>query len=245
MAELVNTPDEGSAAEVEKPDDNTPEHLRGKSQQEILEMYTSLERKLGEQSEELGSLRKLADQALMTEKPASDLGAPDPGAGSDGADFWSDPEGYIKRVVTEATKPVQELTRKQQQEAAAVKLSQDFPNWKDTVADKEFQEWVARSKVRTDLFLRGDSGDVDAAAELFATWGDLSKAKDSTKASEKKAVERDRKMRAATTEKGSAGIDPRKILNRNDLRELKRTNPDRYNELLPDIRKAYAEGRVR
>lgn len=240
MAEIVNTPTEGSGSNVEQPADTTPEALQGKSAAEIAEMYTNLERKLGEQSEELGSLRKLADTALLAEPKE----AAAPSSEADG-DFWSDPEGYIKRAIGEATKPVQEIGRKQQQEQATVRLNQDFPGWQDTVATKEFQDWVAKSKVRTRLFIEGDGGDFEAAAELFSTWGDINGSKQKGEAAKKEAVSRDRKLRAATTEKGSAGIDPRKILNRSDLQELRRTNPNRYNELLPDIRKAYAEGRVR
>ena len=239
MAEIVNTPDAGNASEVEKPVDNTPEHLQGKSHAEVLDMYQNLERKLGEQSEELGSLRRLADQALTSEPSA-------PKAETEKPDFWSDPEGYIDRIVDSRMGPVQSQASKQREEAVAQRLTQEIPNWREILGNPDFQQWVADDKTRKDLFLEADaSADFDKAAFLFSTYAALDKGKAETQQAADKAVERDRKLRAATTEKVSGGIDPRKILSRLDLQELRQKNPDRYNQLLPDIKKAYAEGRVR
>lgn len=237
MAEIVNSPDEGNAREVDQPVSDIPEHLQGKSAQELADMYKSLERKLGEQSEELGSLRKLADTALLQQQA--------PAPAEDDVDFYTDPEGAVRRIVDGALRPILQERNQVRQQTAKQRLDSEHPGWQDTVKSQEFQEWVAKSKIRTSLFVEGNSGDYNAADELFSTWKGLSKSESATKEAESKAVQRDRKRRAATTEKGAAGIDPRKILSRADLRELKRTNPNRYQDLLPDIRKAYAEGRVR
>jgi len=237
MVDLVNTPDEGSAAEVTTPDDNTPEHLRGKAPAELVDMYRSLERKLGEQSEELGSLRKLADQTLMPAQQESQAG--------EDIDFFTDPEKAVERIIERKLRPFDDMTREQSKTATVNRLNNDFPKWEETVKSQDFQEWVGKSKVRTKLFIAADAADFESAAELLSTWADLGNSKATTNSIEKKAVERDRKLRAVATEKGASGIDPRKILSRADLRSLRQTNPSRYNELLPDIRKAYAEGRVR
>jgi hypothetical protein len=234
---LVDKPAEGSASEVVAPVSDIPEQFQGKEFADVVKMYQSLEKKFGEQSNEVGQLRSLAEQQIMS--PASSESV------SEDIDFYSDPESAVERLIDRKLKPYAEIATQQTQAAVQQKLNQEFPNWRETVADEGFQEWVGKSKVRADLFVKADSADYDAAAELFSTWSELNEVKGAKTQAAKAAVDRDRKLRAATTEKGSAGIDPRKILNRADLRNLKQTNPSRYRELEPDIMKAYSEGRVR
>lgn len=238
MADIANTPEEGNAAAVTAPDENQiPEKYRGKSEQDIIQMHQELEKKLAQQGEELGSLRQLADQSLLIADSSSEQ--------SEDVDFYADPEKAIVSLIKRELAPFNELTSKQQQQQVAQRLDTDFPGWKDTSANEDFQNWVAKSKVRTELWMRADNADLDAATELFGTWSELGNATKARETTAKKAVQRDRKLRAATTEKGAAAIDPRKILNRADLRSMAQNNPTRYRELLPDIRKAYAEGRVK
>lgn len=233
---LVDKPEEGSAGEVSAPVNDIPEQFQNKSVAEMAQMYQSLERKLGEQSNELGSLRSLAEQQIMSNASAEPV---------EDFDFYSDPEKAVDRLIERKMQPYTELAAQQTQAAVQQKLNQEYPQWRETIADEGFQEWVGKSKVRVDLFKKADSADYDAASELFSTWSDINAVKGASTSAAKSAVDRDRKLRAATTEKGSAGIDPRKILNRADLRNLRQTNPTRYAQLEPDIMKAYQEGRVR
>lgn len=239
MPELVDGPKEGNAEEVTTPQNDIPDAFRGKEFADVVKMYQSLEQKMGQQSEELGSLRKLADQTLMSPQASSkadDLAD---------LDFYSDPEEAVRRIVDRQLQPYQSIAAQQIQAQTAQRLSSEFPDWKETVKDPSFADWVAKSKVRKQLFSLADNADYDAASELFSTWNELQGVKADKQSLEKTAVQRDRKLRAATTEKGANQIDPRKILKRADLRDLKQKNPSRYNDLLPDIRRAYAEGRVR
>ena len=237
MVDLVNKPEEGNPSEIEQPEASIPEQFRGKSTDDIIGMYQHLEKKLGQQSEELGSLRALAEQAVSA--PAKE------GSSTDDVDFFDNPEKAIERIVEQKLAPFNASLREQQQTAVRERLDQHYPGWETTAKSPEFETWVAGSKERTRLFVRANGADWDAANELFETWGKINASDSSSKKAATKAVERDRALRAAKTEKGSAGVDPRKILSRSDLRTLRQTNPSRYNELLPDIRKAYAEGRVR
>ena len=54
-------------------------------------------------------------------------------------------------------------------------------------------------------------------------------------------------MKAASTgnTKGSSEAPSRKIYRRADIIKLMQTDPDRYQQLAPEIRQAYSEGRVR
>lgn len=238
MAELVNTPEEGSPAEVTEPVSGIPDKLQGKSAEEIAEMYSNLERQYGKQSQEVGQLRAAVDQALQSAGPQEVAKEPE-------VDFYENPSAYIKAEVDKALQPYRQSMNQTQNEVVVRKLNEKHPEWKETLQTKEFQDWVAGSKVRRQLFHTADSGDFDSANELFDLWSDIGKSKSQSETAARKAVSKDRKLRAVAAEKGAAGIDPRKILSRADLRSLRQTNPNRYNELLPDIKRAYAEGRVK
>ena len=233
MADLVNAPQEGDAKEVERPEDSIPEQFQGKSFQNMVEMYQNLEKKLGQQSEELGSLRALAETSVA------------PKTEEEKVDFYDNPEGAIERIIERKLAPFNAQIRQQQEAEVRTRLNAEYPGWEDTVKSEDFQSWVVDSKVRTDLFVQANAASYDAAKELLETWQARTGSAEKTQKAEEKAVRRDRKLRAAATEKGSSGVDSKKILNRSDLRALKQNNPTKYNELLPDIRRAYAEGRVR
>ena len=218
---------------VTQPETSIPETYRGKSAEELIKMHQNLEKKFKERDAELGELRTFAQNQVAKPPETSEV------------DFFDDPEGAVRRIIQQELAPTTAQFRQQQETAMRERLNASYPKWEETAKSEDFQNWVAASKVRTDLFLKANDLDWSAADELFSTWSQLSEKSEAREKASKEAVERDRKIRAATTERGSAGIDPRKILSRQDLRELRRTNPTRYNELLPDIRKAYAEGRAR
>ena len=238
MANLVNTPEEGSPSEVTEPVSGVPDKLQGKTAEEIAEMYTNLERQFGRQSQEVGQLRQAVDQALTAAGPQQVANEPE-------VDFYENPSAYIKAEVEKAIQPYRQSMNQTQNDVVVRKLNEKHPEWQETLKSKEFQDWVAGSKVRRQMFHTADSGDFDTANELFDLWSDIGKTKSQSEQAARKAVSKDRKLRAVASEKGAAGIDPRKILSRADLRALKETNPNRYNELLPDIKRAYIEGRVK
>lgn len=233
---ITNKPEQGNPDAVTEPVDEIPENLQGKSAAELADMYQSLERKLGEQSGELGELRRALNQQ-QAPQPQQEAEAE--------VDFYSDPERYIRQVIAKELRPVASVVEGQQAKETERRLDAEFSGWKDTVKNSDFQSWVKKSKVRLNLWAQADVGDYDSAAELFSTWNDISGTAVKSQQKVEKAVQKDRKLRAARTEKGAPQIDGRQILKRVDLQELKRVNPDKYNALGPEIRKAYAEGRVK
>ena len=235
MVDLVNTPDEGNPAEIETPEASIPENYQGKSIEEVIAMHQNAEKLLGRQSEELGSLRSLAEQSITAGSTPE----------AEPVDFYEDPEKAIERIIEAKLAPFNASLKSQNEAAVRERLDATYPDWEPTVKSEEFQNWVAESEVRTKLFVAANGADWKSANELLGTWAKINGSEKAAKKASTKAVDRDRKLRAAKTEKGSSGIDPRKILSRADLRTLKQTNPTRYNELGPEIRKAYAEGRVR
>jgi hypothetical protein len=239
-SKMVDTPDAGNAHEVTAPISNElPETYRGKSVEEVAKMHMELTTKLGQQGQELGALRASLDEMLAQGTPRSK------GTDDQPVDFFDDPERAVTAILQRELRPYQEMLEVNREHSVKAKLDSDHPGWQQTVANGEFQKWVADSKVRLDLWKRADRLDYDAASELFSTWGSLNRTEAQAQQEKSTAVKRDRQLRAATTERGTPAIDSRKVLRRADLVELRRSNPDKYNSLLPEIKQAYAEGRVR
>jgi len=228
---IVDTPTPGNAenvtANVESP---LPEKLQGKSELEIAQMYTELEKKLGHQSNELGQLRNMLNESTSANAPPTEE-----------VDFYSDPEAALEQRLAPLAQQITDL----RVENTRQKLLNRHPDFETTVAATDFQNWVAESPARVRMFREANNGTFDSANELLTTWGQVNTASKQTETKAKEAVTRDRKLRAATTESGAANLPPGKIYNAADLQELRQKNPERYRAMEPEIRKAYAEKRVR
>jgi hypothetical protein len=87
--------------------------------------------------------------------------------------------------------------------------------------------------------------DYDAADELLTSWKERQNIVKET--SEMQEADRKRQLKAASTgnAKGSSERPSRKVYRRADIIKLMQTDPNRYQELAPEIRQAYAEGRVK
>ena len=235
---IVNAPQEGNSAEVETPVSDIPADLQGKSAQELAQMFMEQKRMYGAQSNEVGqlreSLRVLSEKVESSQQPVS----------REPVDFYEDPLAAVNQAIDAKMAPVNAMLQQQREAQTVQQLHASFPGWQDTAKDKAFQNWVAESQNRLNLWRAGNAGDYGSCAELFSTWQQLSEVKGQVQQAERKAVDRERKLRAAKTERGSAGLDPRKKHRASDLRALKQNNPERYTQLGPDIQRAYREGRV-
>ena len=101
------------------------------------------------------------------------------------------------------------------------------------------------SPIRLNMFAIADSQfDFKAADELLSTYKQIrgAKAKQTADAGQKVLKQN---LKAASVDVGGTGESSAKVYRRADLIRLKMTDPDRYEQLQPEIMKAYAEGRVR
>jgi len=129
---------------------------------------------------------------------------------------------------------------------ALANLKSAHPDFTEVVQDGSFVEWIGKSKVRQELFSRADRNfDFDAANELLSTWKERKQVVSQSQAVEK--IQRKQAVKTASTgaTKGSGETASKKTYRRADIIELMRTNPDRYEQLAPEIMQAYAEGRVK
>jgi hypothetical protein len=240
----VNTQE---AAPVEATEEEIPSKYKGKSLAEIAKMHEEAEKLIGRQANEVGELRKLTDeilkQQLANSKPKQEEQAPE-------VDFWSDPDTYLnKKLETHpdilAARQLQMQTKMQQ---TAALLQKNHPDFQEIAGSSDFQDWVAKSKVRTQLYVQADKDfDYEAADELLSTYKAINgrKAEEGQQQAKELTASRQKQLKAATVDAGGGNETSRKVYRRADLIRLKMTDPARYEALSDEIMAAYAEGRVK
>jgi hypothetical protein len=87
--------------------------------------------------------------------------------------------------------------------------------------------------------------DFDAADELLSSWKERQAVVTETVATENKARSNQVKSASTGNVKGSAEAPSRKVYRRADIIQLMQKDPERYRALMPEIRQAYEEGRVK
>jgi len=242
---LIDEPTEPlGELEIEEIKNELPEKYRAKSLEEVVRMHQEAERLIGKQAQEVGEVRKLADELIKQNLSGTlqPIKEEDPEV-----DFFENPQkavqGQIDRHpdVLAARQAGMDFRRMQIQQ----KLTQEHPDYSQVVNDSEFQNWVKSSPIRLGLYARADGEfDYDSANELLSTYKELRgvKAQQSEKASD---AARTKSMKAAQVDVGGSGESSKRVYRRADLIRLKMTDPSRYEALNDEILAAYAEGRVR
>jgi len=232
--------------------DALPEKYRGKSVSDIAKMHQELEQKFGQQGNEVGELRKTLDQYILSRLQDGDTKKDaEPDVTDD--DFFSSPKEAVSKYLAKdpEIQQLKEAAARAEQAALVTELKNKHSDYETVLQDKGFQDWVRGSKLRQRLLVEADRNyDVEAADELFSEWKSLQKGKEeatnTTVAAEKQArVNEIKKASTGTARGSSAGRSSKKVYRRQDIVELMRDNPRRYEALAADIRKAYEEGRVR
>jgi len=241
--------EEGQDNPTEEPEqddeDDIPDKYRGKSVKDIVRMHQEAERAIGKQGSEVGELRRIVDDFVKAQTVTQKQQAPEV---EDEVDFFTDPDKAIARAIEKHPKvrQAEELNEQMKRAEALANLKTAHPDFTQVVQDGSFVEWIGKSKVRQELFSRADRYyDFDAANELLSTWKERKQVVDQSTAVEK--VQRKQAVKSASTgsTKGSGETASKKTYRRADIIELMRTNPDRYEQLAPEIMQAYAEGRVK
>ena len=221
-----------------------PEKYREKSLDEIVKMHQEAEKLIGKQAQEVGEVRKLADelikQNLGSRQQQTRQEEPE-------VDFFENPQKAVQRTVDNhpdilaARQVTQEMRRAQIQQ----RLAQEHPDFGDIAKDQDFANWVKSSPVRIKIFEQADSGyDFDSANELLSTYKQLRSVKQK-QTSDDGEVTRKQNLKAVGVDVGGSGESSKKVYRRADLIQLQLRDPDRYAALSDEIMQAYVEKRVR
>jgi len=221
-----------------------PEKYRDKSLDEIVRMHQEAEKLIGKQAQEVGEVRKLADelikQNLGTRQQQTRQEEPE-------IDFFENPQKAVQRTVDNhpdilaARQVTLEMKRSQIQQ----RLAQEHPDFGEIAKEQDFANWVKSSPIRIKIFEQADSGyDFDSANELLSTYKQLRSVKQK-QTSDDGEITRKQTLKAVGVDVGGSGESSKKVYRRADLIRLKMQDPNRYDALSDEIMAAYAEGRVR
>ena len=236
------------AAPVEqvKVEDVIPDEFKGMSVSELAKIAQHARREMGRQGNELGEIRKLADELIKSQlKPKQ----PEPEPVAE-VDFFENPQEAIRRAVESNPKVLAaenyavQAQRINTQQALVTK----HPDFKEIVQNAEFANWVKSSKVRTKLFMEAEAYDLDAADELLSTFKQLrsiQKPQEVQAPSVEEKALRESGLKAASVDTGGSGESGKKVYRRADLIRLKMRDPTKYEDMSDEILKAYSEGRVK
>lgn len=244
------TPSELEAEEAKLPEavpdakPELPDRYRNKSLEDIIKMHQEAEKVIGRQAQEVGEVRKLADELIK-----QNLGAKSQPVEKEEpeVDFFEDPKKAIQKTIE--THPdvlaAREASAQFKLLQAKQKLAQTHPDYEQVVQNEDFANWVKSSPVRIGLYAKADAeADFDAANELLSTYKELRGVR--TKQVEQQAsASRQQTMKAAQVDSGGTGESSKRVYRRADLIRLKMTDPARYDALSDEIMAAYAEGRVK
>ena len=229
----------------EQVEEDVPEKYRGKSAKEIAQMHMEAEKLIGRQGSEVGELRRVVDDFIKTQTTAKQQLQAEP---DEEVDFFADPKRAVEKAIENHPK-IREAEKLSSEMAAAKafnELKARHPDFQEVVADPAFQNWVAASKVRAELFVRADrSFDYDAGDELLSIWKERKQAAQQTVSAEKEVRSQAVKAATTTVSSGSDEAPSKKIYRRADIIKLMQTDPDKYDMMQNEIMAAYREGRVR
>ena len=237
--------EEPSVVEAESNEDTPNSKYSDKSHEEMVAILEERERHIGQQSNELGNMRQTFEAMARTQSvPAQP--EPEP---LEEADFFVDPQKAVDSRIDNhpALKQAQDMAQKLAYAQGLATLQQRHPDLKEVVGSDEFGQWIKSSPSRLRRYQYADqSGDIDEADDLISTWKQLNKTVATAKAAEKTAQKKAVRAAAVGGPRGNAdAASSKRVYRRADIRQLMQTNPQRYEDLQPEIMAAYAEGRVR
>ena len=192
----------------------------------LIEQNNNFKKKLGDQGNEIGDLRRNLDTVLqqqITQPVAED-------------DWYADP---TEKKVNALEGELNQMKQSQ----ALRELENKHPGFRDLPKDESFASWVGNSQYRSNLYKKADNLDMTAADELFTAWEEQQEAAGNQHQTQR--TNRNKALNDASMEKGSAGGIRKQYYSRSELIDMRIKNPSKYEANRDEIMKAYAEGRVR
>ena len=244
LSEVLAPVQEQAAAQPEPVVDDVPAKYQGKSIQDIIQMHQNAESLAGRQSSEVGDLRKIVDDFIVTQSNSTKQETqPD----EYDIDFLDNPNEAVNRAIdkhpsiVKANEIAASTAQVEANQEAQDRLLAAHPDTSEVISDSKFADWIQGSKSRTRaLRTANSSNNVEAMSELLSEYKSSKPVTDTSSVPSKKEQARHAQTGAITGNAESS----KKVFRRADLIKLKMTDPDRYTQLQPEIMAAYAEKRV-
>lgn len=235
---------ESAASNKTQQASTVPDKYRGKNLEDIVKMHQEAEQLIGRQAQEVGEVRKLADELLKQQLSQKKV---EPPQDEPEMDFFENPQKAIQNAVENHpdVKAAKQASQQMRQMQLQNQLQAKHPDFSDIVQDGDFVDWVKASPVRLRMYADADTNyNFETADELLSTYKQIKSIKAQGVADAGKQV-RKQAMKAAGVDVGGSGETTRKTYRRADLIRLRMTDPERYEQLSDEIMKAYNEGRVK
>lgn len=247
--------DEQPASDQTGTDDGLPEKFRGKSVQEIVQMYQNAESELGRKNNEIGLMRKLADELIgvrALERKAAEENQPKPSPLTANSLLDNPEEAILGVVKREALTKHEELESKVaslEERLLTEEFEKRHPGFQTTMQTQEFGSFIQGSRYRQQLGLRAAQGDFAAADELFGLYEDFSSMKQS---SPQPTPEKPSARQATTVRSGGSsagGVVPTASgtpkFTRQELLDMRINRPEEFDARQAEILEAYKNKQVR
>jgi hypothetical protein len=221
-----------------------PDKYKDKSLEDIVKMHQEAEKMIGRQAQEVHEVRSLADQ-LLKRQLENDKGQAVESAPE--VDFFENPQDSINRAIENnpAVLEAKQANLEFKRMKTAQQLASKHPDFGTIANDTGFQEWVKASPIRLSLYAKADAEfDFGSADELLSTYKEIKQVRNNN-VQEAGNQQKAQALKAAGVDSGGSGEVAKKVYRRADLIRLKMTDPDRYEQLQPEIMAAYAQGRVK
>jgi len=238
-------PQEAQAPQQE----DIPDKYRGKSAAELVRMHQDAERLIGKQGNEVGELRSIVNDILQAQASQPSQSAPEP---EPEVSWFEDPdkatEYKVKKALEPTSKALQEVTEKlnaREKQDKLQSLLHRHPDAGQVTQQQDFLDWVGKSKARQRMYQAAANYDTDMANDLLDLWKERTQTQQTATNSAKQ--KRNDSIRQASTGSGKSGesVRGKPTLSRDAIVELKRTDPEKYMRMLPQLKQAYMEGRVK
>ncbi len=163
---------------------------------------------------------------------------------------YDEPEKAIQREVKKRIDPIERELKEQRLRSEMDRFTERHPDFYDIGQNPEFHDWVAKSNYRVRQFEAANAvgnPDFDAADELLSSYKEHKSYETATKEVKKVEREADTASRAEelSTVGRSSGETSQPYMKRSEIIKLRVENPREYERLMPKIRQAYMEGRVK
>lgn len=242
-------------------EEELPEKYKGKSTVELAKMHMNAEKRLSQQGNELGTIRRQVDQ-LLAIKPKENVSVPEtPRKPLTVDEIFTDPDKAIRETLntSDVARKAEEASQRAnniEQQLALREFESRHPTYRQDLSDEAFQEWVSNNPARLELFRRADGYDVASADALWQMWGEYKELSEINAKRQAAAEKRKQTLAAGKTISDASTESPARgpVYSRAKLMELQiRANQgdisarSKWNDksFQDELLRAYSEGRVR
>lgn len=237
--------------------DSVPDKYRNKSIDDLIQMHQNAERRLSQQGNELGEMRRIADGLIGVTKSRQENVRTTPERKPVTVDsLLSNPEQALTQTIEQSnvaqrTEAVASRVEDLEATIARNAFENRFPSANEDMQNPDFIEWVKKNPARQKMAGAAYQGNYTAAADLWSLWDEVKGQRTQAPTKDNsKTVQAARVMRQGATE----GQEPKKVYSRAKLMALREKVADgdaaavaQWNntEFQSALIQAYAEDRVR